>query len=157
MARHKGHEAIYTYGPLIHNPQTVELLQERGIVPVRSLEEFACAPVGALISQWGSFLDALVAVGLITADEALRRRLVRGDRLTRDEIAALIRSAHRENGGTLDRAAWRRFRTGTARETGRSVPHETTVVDRLDAVDFDAAVAIALRMAPVDTDERKIS
>jgi hypothetical protein len=113
--------------------------------------------VGALISQWGSFLDALVAVGLITADEALRRRLVRGDRLTRDEIAALIRSAHRENGGTLDRAAWRRFRTGTARETGRSVPHETTVVDRLDAVDFDAAVAIALRMAPVDTDERKIS
>jgi len=47
MARHKGHETIYTYGPLIHNPQTVELLQERGIVPVRSLDEFECAPPSA--------------------------------------------------------------------------------------------------------------
>ncbi|MBW2673944.1 MAG: hypothetical protein JRD89_11105, partial [Deltaproteobacteria bacterium] len=28
----------YTYGPLIHNPQTVELLRERGIVPVDSVD-----------------------------------------------------------------------------------------------------------------------
>ncbi len=47
MARHKGQETIYTYGPLIHNPQTVELLQERGIVPIRSLDEFTNAPAGA--------------------------------------------------------------------------------------------------------------
>jgi len=30
---------IYTYGPLIHNPQTVALLEKRGILPVHSLEE----------------------------------------------------------------------------------------------------------------------
>jgi len=28
---------IYTYGPLIHNPQTVELLRKRGIIPVDDL------------------------------------------------------------------------------------------------------------------------
>ena len=27
MACHKGVETIYTYGPLIHNPQTIELLR----------------------------------------------------------------------------------------------------------------------------------
>ena len=30
---------IYTYGPLIHNPQTIELLKSRGITAVESVEE----------------------------------------------------------------------------------------------------------------------
>ena len=47
MAGEKNAGAIYTYGPLIHNPQTVELLRKRGIVPVRSLDEFDQAPPGA--------------------------------------------------------------------------------------------------------------
>ena len=101
----------------------------------------------ALASHWGSFLDALVAVGLITADEALRRRLERGDRLPPAEIAALIRTAHRECGGALDRTAWREFRTARMRKFGRSVPSESTVIGRLEAADFTDAVAIALRTA----------
>jgi 4-hydroxy-3-methylbut-2-enyl diphosphate reductase len=47
MAGHRGAEAIYTYGPLIHNPQTIDLLRRRGIVPIRSLDEFERAPEGA--------------------------------------------------------------------------------------------------------------
>jgi len=47
MARHKGQETIYTYGPLIHNPQTIELLRKRGIVPIRDLDGIASAPPGA--------------------------------------------------------------------------------------------------------------
>jgi (E)-4-hydroxy-3-methyl-but-2-enyl pyrophosphate reductase len=47
MAGHRDGEAIYTYGPLIHNPQTIELLRKRGIIPIRSLDEFDCAPPGA--------------------------------------------------------------------------------------------------------------
>ena len=47
MAGHRNGEAIYTYGPLIHNPQTVELLRKRGIIPIRSLDEIDCAPAGA--------------------------------------------------------------------------------------------------------------
>ncbi len=39
MAQHKGKRQIFTYGPLIHNPQTVELLQKRGIIPVKGIEE----------------------------------------------------------------------------------------------------------------------
>src|SRR5450759_22359 len=38
-ARKVGQGTIYTYGPLIHNPQTVALLEKRGILPVASLEE----------------------------------------------------------------------------------------------------------------------
>ncbi len=49
MARHKGKEIIYTYGPLIHNPQTVELLRKRGIIPVESLEGTDCPPPGAAL------------------------------------------------------------------------------------------------------------
>jgi (E)-4-hydroxy-3-methyl-but-2-enyl pyrophosphate reductase len=49
LARHKGSETIYTYGPLIHNPQTVELLRKRGIVPIRHLDEMECAPPGAVM------------------------------------------------------------------------------------------------------------
>lgn len=47
MAGHQSGEAIYTYGPLIHNPQMVELLRKRGIIPIRSLDEIDCAPAGA--------------------------------------------------------------------------------------------------------------
>ena len=49
MARHKGKEIIYTYGPLIHNPQTVELLRKRGIVPIESIESADGTPPGAAI------------------------------------------------------------------------------------------------------------
>ena len=38
IARHKGDKEVYTYGPLIHNPQTVQLLKERGIVPLDSID-----------------------------------------------------------------------------------------------------------------------
>ena len=49
MASQKGREIIYTYGPLIHNPQTVELLRKRGIVPIGSLDEIDCTPAGAVM------------------------------------------------------------------------------------------------------------
>lgn len=49
MARRKGREIIYTYGPLIHNPQTVELLRKRGIVPIGSLDEIDCTLAGAVM------------------------------------------------------------------------------------------------------------
>ncbi len=39
IAPPRGKEKLYTYGPLIHNPQTIELLKLRGIIPVRSLDE----------------------------------------------------------------------------------------------------------------------
>ncbi|MBW2648705.1 MAG: 4-hydroxy-3-methylbut-2-enyl diphosphate reductase, partial [Deltaproteobacteria bacterium] len=39
IARNKGDKKVYTYGPLIHNPQTVKLLKQRGIVPVNSIDE----------------------------------------------------------------------------------------------------------------------
>ncbi|MBN2539624.1 MAG: 4-hydroxy-3-methylbut-2-enyl diphosphate reductase [Deltaproteobacteria bacterium] len=38
IARHKGDKEVFTYGPLIHNPQTVQLLKERGIVPLDSID-----------------------------------------------------------------------------------------------------------------------
>lgn len=38
-AARKGPGPIYTYGPLIHNPQTVELLKKRGIMPVGTIAE----------------------------------------------------------------------------------------------------------------------
>jgi 4-hydroxy-3-methylbut-2-enyl diphosphate reductase len=47
MASDKDHPIIYTYGPLIHNPQTIELLRKRGIIPIRSLDEIELAPAGA--------------------------------------------------------------------------------------------------------------
>jgi 4-hydroxy-3-methylbut-2-enyl diphosphate reductase len=49
MASKKGHETIYTYGPLIHNPQTIELLRQRGIVPIIRSEELDKVPPGSLI------------------------------------------------------------------------------------------------------------
>lgn len=39
IAQHKGKEKIYTYGPLIHNPQTIELLKKRGIMPIAGIDE----------------------------------------------------------------------------------------------------------------------
>jgi len=39
IAQRKGKESIFTYGPLIHNPQTVELLKQRGILPIARVDE----------------------------------------------------------------------------------------------------------------------
>ncbi len=39
IAQRETGRRIYTYGPLIHNPQTIELLKSRGITPVKSIEE----------------------------------------------------------------------------------------------------------------------
>jgi len=39
IAQHETSRRIYTYGPLIHNPQTIELLKSRGVKPVESIEE----------------------------------------------------------------------------------------------------------------------
>ncbi len=41
IAQHENGRRIYTYGPLIHNPQTIELLKSRGIIPVNSVDEIA--------------------------------------------------------------------------------------------------------------------
>jgi len=49
IAQRKGKEEIYTYGPLIHNPQTVELLKTRGIIPVNNIDEIDATPKGAAI------------------------------------------------------------------------------------------------------------
>jgi len=49
MVRQKGHGTIYTYGPLIHNPQTIELLRQRGIIPIRRLQEIEGVPAGAFM------------------------------------------------------------------------------------------------------------
>jgi len=39
IARTEKGRRIYTYGPLIHNPQTIELLKSRGITAVKSIDE----------------------------------------------------------------------------------------------------------------------
>ena len=39
IAQHETSRFIYTYGPLIHNPQTIELLKGRGVIPVDSIDE----------------------------------------------------------------------------------------------------------------------
>ncbi len=39
IAQKTHNRKIYTYGPLIHNPQTVDLLKKRGIQPVNRIEE----------------------------------------------------------------------------------------------------------------------
>lgn len=41
IAQHEKGRRIYTYGPLIHNPQTIELLKNRGITPVGSIDEIS--------------------------------------------------------------------------------------------------------------------
>jgi len=49
IAQRKGKEDIYTYGPLIHNPQTVELLRTRGIVPVMNIDDIDASDKRATI------------------------------------------------------------------------------------------------------------
>jgi len=39
IAQHETRRRIYTYGPLIHNPQTIELLKNRGVLPIENIEE----------------------------------------------------------------------------------------------------------------------
>lgn len=39
IAQHETRRQIYTYGPLIHNPQTIELLKIRGVKPIANIEE----------------------------------------------------------------------------------------------------------------------
>jgi len=39
VAQHEKGRRIYTYGPLIHNPQTIEVLKRRGIIAVGSIDE----------------------------------------------------------------------------------------------------------------------
>jgi len=39
IAGRKGTGPVYTYGEIIHNPQTVDLLRKRGIIPVRTIDE----------------------------------------------------------------------------------------------------------------------
>src|SRR4030042_391906 len=39
IAQHETGRSIYTYGPLIHNPQTIELLKSRGIKPLDNIDE----------------------------------------------------------------------------------------------------------------------
>lgn len=41
IAQHETGRRIYTYGPLIHNPQTIELLKSRGITPVGNIDEIS--------------------------------------------------------------------------------------------------------------------
>ena len=49
IVQRKGRENIYTYGPLIHNPQTVEILARRGIVPIQNIDEINTSDTGATI------------------------------------------------------------------------------------------------------------
>ena len=39
IAQHENRRRIYTYGPLIHNPQTIDLLRNRGVTPIEKIEE----------------------------------------------------------------------------------------------------------------------
>jgi 4-hydroxy-3-methylbut-2-enyl diphosphate reductase len=39
LAQHEKTRRIYTYGPLIHNPQTIALLKSRGVRPIEKIEE----------------------------------------------------------------------------------------------------------------------
>ncbi len=49
IAQRKGKENIYTYGPLIHNPQTVEILTKRGIIPIQNIDEINATKTEATI------------------------------------------------------------------------------------------------------------
>lgn len=39
IAQKSPNRRIYTYGPLIHNPQTIELLKKRGVFPIAHIDE----------------------------------------------------------------------------------------------------------------------
>jgi (E)-4-hydroxy-3-methyl-but-2-enyl pyrophosphate reductase len=49
IAQHKKQENVYTYGPLIHNPQTIELLRTRGIIPINHIADIDESDKGATI------------------------------------------------------------------------------------------------------------
>jgi len=49
IAQKSRNRKIYTYGPLIHNPQTIELLKKRGVVPIDRIEEIDTADNPILI------------------------------------------------------------------------------------------------------------
>jgi len=49
IAQRKGKENVYTYGPLIHNPQTIELLRTRGIIPINHIDEIDASNEGSTI------------------------------------------------------------------------------------------------------------
>lgn len=38
VTRHRGKDRVFTYGPIIHNPQTVELLERRGVSPTDTID-----------------------------------------------------------------------------------------------------------------------
>jgi len=39
IAQKSSNRKIYTYGPLIHNPQTIDLLKKRGVFPIERIED----------------------------------------------------------------------------------------------------------------------
>ena len=41
VSQHETGRRIYTYGPLIHNPQTIKLLKNRGITAIKSIDEIS--------------------------------------------------------------------------------------------------------------------
>ena len=41
IAQHEKGRKIYTYGPLIHNPQTIDLLKNRGITAIKNIAEIS--------------------------------------------------------------------------------------------------------------------
>ncbi|MDO9585881.1 MAG: 4-hydroxy-3-methylbut-2-enyl diphosphate reductase, partial [Syntrophales bacterium] len=49
VARSRGRGKIYTYGHLIHNPQTVELLKKREIIPIEDIDEIPAGEEGAVL------------------------------------------------------------------------------------------------------------
>jgi 4-hydroxy-3-methylbut-2-enyl diphosphate reductase len=49
VARSRGRGKIYTYGPLIHNPQTVELLKKREIIPIEDIDEIPAGEEDSLL------------------------------------------------------------------------------------------------------------
>src|SRR3989304_5379210 len=49
VALSQGRGKIYTYGPLIHNPQTVELLKKRGIAPVANIDDIPLGEEATLV------------------------------------------------------------------------------------------------------------
>jgi len=49
IAQHEKGRRIYTYGPLIHNPQTIELLKNRGIMAIGDISEIADKKQAVLI------------------------------------------------------------------------------------------------------------
>jgi 4-hydroxy-3-methylbut-2-enyl diphosphate reductase len=49
IAQRKGKENVYTYGPLIHNPQTIELLRTRGIIPISNVDDIDASNKGSTI------------------------------------------------------------------------------------------------------------